>query len=364
MLFIKLLISFLIPLAAEASDPFELTIKGRHNEFVKYHSSPEILEKTELVRKIKSPNLAEEFQVALNLQSPKAPLAVLIPGTFGGFDSVEVVRLGQLLYQKGFNILRFPNTLSVHMVKHNPKYPGLEFESEAQVYAETIKFLLSEYKFPQVHMIGASYGGFLGVITAKKLGDDFNGQLALISPPKNIHTSLKILDAYFDEYSSDFDKVPWKAIGLALRMQWAEFWRKDLKVEPVEARQLMIVLGFHHGFRSLLSYIEDFKTGGRPWYRFYETWKAEYQKKQNSLRFIGYLKEANPGFFADENKQEVLYWLGQIQRPWLIYTTNDDFINEPQVWPVSEQIIVYKNGGHVFGFMNRPEFLNSFVNFF
>ena len=346
------------------AESFEVSVEGWHHQIVRYAQAEDPLENTEVIKTAPSDLLAEEFEYAFNPTSPGAPLVVLVPGIFGKLDAAEIRWLGLLLHRKGFNVLRLVNPLSIPIFSRRPKYPGMDFESEARVYSQFIKSLQQEHGFSKIHLVGVSYGAFIGSVIAEQLGERLTGQVILISPPKNILTSLQIVDSYFEEMKEEVDSFPWEHLQFWFQMKWAYWTRQEIDLTPQLAKSVMVISGFHRGFLGLKDLAESLKNPDSSWVQFYKRWQPSVRKQTGALGFTSYLRDYNPRFFAHPKKHEVLYWLNKFNRPWHIYTSNDDFINRPSPWNHAPQITIFENGGHVFGYLDRQEFLESFLTKF
>lgn len=350
---------------AYGEDIFSIAVEGWQGQLVEYKKTPTPLETHQILRTYKSKVLEEEFEVALNIQNPQKPLVVLVPGTFGGYDSSEIMSLGIWLRDAGYNLVRLPNPMSSHIIKLHPSYKGLETEAEAQLAVGVIESLMKEYKFPKTHLIGVSYGAFVTAIAAQQIDPALIGKVVLISPPKNLKTSLSIIDGYFDELKNELTVFPWRHLILVLRIRWNTFWEHKMTVDPQIAKSLLIASGFYRGFVDLVRLHEQPRSTGSWW----KDWLRSCQQTRKSsinnedMRFISYIQRENPTFFEHPEKHEVLYWLRRSGHPWHVYTSSDDFINPPQVWPASSDITVYSRGGHVFGFFDQAVFKNSLIGF-
>jgi len=351
---------FVMPASA---DPFQVSMETWNHQYILYLRSGSPLEKSEILKKVKSPLLHEELEVALDLRDRSKPVVLVIPGLFGGYNTIECRRVSQWLGEKGLNVLRVPDPVSVHVVGRHPTYPGLDFESEAQLYVDIVHAIQNEYHFPKVYLAGVSYGAFISAVTAVKLGPDFGGKLLMMSPPHNMLTSLKIIDGFFDEVQDQFDEFPWQPLWFLIKVEWSRFWRTDIHISPELAKNTMIVGGFHRTFLELWDMQENY-LHPRPWWKFYEKWAPALKKKQNEMRFATFLRQVNPHFFETPEKDSVLYWLNQVPGDWKLITSNDDFINPPGGWPSSPRIVSIPNSGHIFGYFDNPEFLKIITEFY
>jgi hypothetical protein len=357
LLFILLLLS-----PALWADSFQGSLQGWHHQHILRLKGPDI-RSNQVLKKIHTEVLEKDVEVALNLTSPDKPLVVVLPGLFAGLDAVESMRLAQILLAQGFNVLRVPNPVSRHIVRDGPKYPGLDFESEAQIYVDVVRGIQREYHFPVVHFVGISYGAFMGPIAATKLGSEFNGKLLLMSPPKNIYTSLKQMDLYFDELRDRFDEIPWRQVWFLIQYKWARLWRRDISVSPEFAKVTLVIYGFHRVFIELWE-IREQALHPRPWWKFYENWSREAREKRSAMRFESHLKQYNPHFFDDPAKHETLYWIRKSGAPWFLFASSDDFINHSNPWTPDENVRVFEDSGHIFTYMDNPEFLEKAARFF
>jgi len=151
------IILVILSVFTSASDEsFKNTMEGWQKISKVNYNSPRAIEKTALIKSISSPYLKKPIDVALNLAPKATDLVIMIPGTFGGYDSPELVRLGTLLHERGYNILRVPNPQSRYVVKLQPTFVGLNFEGEAEFYKNIIEQIRAEYPFHKLHIIGTS----------------------------------------------------------------------------------------------------------------------------------------------------------------------------------------------------------------
>lgn len=352
-----LILLILTPLISLA-DPFQITLEKWHHEALNYKRDGAQLDQSVVLRELQTPLLKDKTDIALNIQDSKKDLVVLIPGLFGRYDSPENARIAQLIYAKGYNIMRVSNPVSSHFIKLSPLYSPMDFESESKVIVDLIQQVQAEYGFPRIHLVGTSYGAFIAAVTSVQMGEEFNGHLKLVSPPKNILTSLQKVDSYFDEMQKDFDRFPWSQILFYINEKWALLTKKEIHLTPEVAKETLIIYGFHKTFLSLT----DLKDP-KPWYRFYEKWLPATRQKNNEMRFISYLNKANPDFFKTPEKHEVLYWAQKSGRPWSLMTSDDDFINASNPWPNLPQIQIFSSAGHVFGYFENPSFLTPITTF-
>ena len=114
---VSLLVAGLFIGGPARAEPFEVSMEAWHHQHIQYLRSGSPLEKNQVLKKIKSPLLHDEIEVALDLRDRAKPLIVVIPGLFGGYNTVECHRVSQWLGEKNFNVLRVPNPVSAHVVK-------------------------------------------------------------------------------------------------------------------------------------------------------------------------------------------------------------------------------------------------------
>lgn len=354
-------------LASATDESFKATLENMQQVDLTNSRYPQSFKKREVATFFKTPFLKGGLEGGVTIQPKESELVVMVPGTFGGYaKSPEMERLGDLLYNKGYSLLRLPNPQSSHVVKLKPNFAGLDFEAEAELYKNVIEQLQKTHNFKKVHLIGVSYGGFVTAVLSKKMakdtGDDFDGRVILLSPPKNLAASLTQIDAYFDELKNEITPLPWGHILIYFKMKWATWTGGKVNLTPQEAKSLIVVSGFHNQSLQLRQLAGKGPKGGflsallsrRNWSR----------KNKTIWHMMPTLRKEYPQFFAHPEKHEVLFWLNTQKNNWHIYTTSDDFINAPDIWPRDEHITIFNEPGHVFSYLLNPEFEKSFLENF
>jgi pimeloyl-ACP methyl ester carboxylesterase len=353
-------LSLAAPQAQAATEPlstFQITLMGWQNEFVQHRKSKFHVEDSEIKVPIKNPVFSGELISGLNLQgkhqdagdSKANELIVFIPGTFGGIESIEIVRFAESIYQHGYSTLRLPNPLSMHYLNAKPNFPGLDFGKEGRIYADAIKHIQAEYHFTKVHFFGVSYGALVCAVIAHELGADLTGRVLLLSPPKNIQTSLTLIDGYFDELQDQSQLMPWDHLFESIRIRWNNFLEKPVYIDAKMAKSMLVLSGFHREFRRMVG----------------KSWMEGFDPAKLKLRFIPYTREHNENFFSHPEKQDIFYWLKGLEGRYEIISSTDDFINDPKyVWPKDPHIHIYDKGGHFFGIMQRANFIDDAYKYF
>jgi pimeloyl-ACP methyl ester carboxylesterase len=345
--------------------PFQISVLGWQKQFTLHDQSHFHIEDHGTALPIESPLIHGKLEAALNLQSKPSELVVFVPGTYGGVDAVEITRFAETLFEKGYSTLRLSNPLSTHYVDAQTSFPGLDFQSEADVYVDFIKKVQKEHSFTRLHFLGVSYGALTCAIMAHDYGPGFNGHVLLISPPKNLLTSLTIIDHYFDKLKDEAAPIPWDHIWQILRLKWDAYWGRSSYVEPQLARNMLFLSGFHLGFRKVVAKLND--RNSENWFSQWSTshfpitqWPSILSKEQLSLRFVPYIKKMNPQFFTHLERQDIMYWLKPIPGQWEVFSSYDEYINDPKdKWPSSPHVHMYEDGGHVFGIMGRENFIET-----
>jgi pimeloyl-ACP methyl ester carboxylesterase len=339
---------------------FQVTLLGWQKQFTLHNTSNFHIEDRDTIIPIENSRIRGPLQAALSLQQAPSELVVFVPGTYGGLDAVETTRFAEVLFKKGYSTLRLPNPLSTLYVDARATFPGLDFQSEADVYVDLIKKIQKEHSFSRLHFLGVSYGALTCAIMAHDYGPGFNGHALLISPPKNLLTSLTLIDGYFDKLKDEAVVMPWDHIWQMLVLKWDAFWGRSSYVEPRLARNMLFFSGFHLGFRKVTTKLDRRDTGDWLSLLPFSDWPHIFAKENLSLRFVPYIKKINPQFFTHLERQDIMYWLKPIPGQWEVFSSYDEFINDPNdKWPSSPHVHMYEDGGHVFGIMGRDNFIET-----
>lgn len=358
---------FFLFLSSASDESFKATLENMQQVDLTNSRHPHPLPRREKALFFKTPYLKGDLEGGLSLQSPSSELVVMVPGTFGSYHkSPEMERLGNLLYDKGYSILRLPNPQSSYVVKLKPHFAGLDYETEAELYKNVIEQVQQQHQFKKIHLVGVSYGAFVIAVLSQKMAQDLanpsEGQVILISPPKNLAASLTLIDTYFDELKNEITPLPWGHIWIYLKMKWATWTGSQVHLTPHEAKSLIVISGFHNQSLQLRQLAGKGPKGGflsallsrRQWSR----------KNKTVWHMMPTLEKEYPQFFSRPERHEVLFWMNTQKNNWHLYTTTDDFINAPEIWPKDPHITVYDQSGHVFSYLLQPDFEQSFLSRF
>jgi len=308
------------------------------------------------------------------------PLYIVIPGSFSNISTPQTKRYAHTLLHMGYNVIMFPNPLSIDYLKNKPTHPMGDVFIEAKAISEALGLWLEKVEsksvfISSINIVGTSYGAFISALItggkrewSKKLNKVF-----LISPPRYLMKSMLLLEQRVVESKnflslSKYSKVL-HTYYLAFKVYWGGAQGGNLNDNDLKKiQEISVVRGFQKLFLESLSYADSvlkkniyskIKNAGDP--------KKEL-KSMSHLRFSDY---ASTHLFQVKKKlesgeEDILHWINQKEGANArvrILTTENDWINKPYSWPKNQGILVLPTGGH-FGFRGGHWFDRFMREFF
>lgn len=322
---------------------------------------------------IESDHLREKLRVKLVMQKVPAPLMMVIPGLFNNVTTKMPKKLTQRFFNLGYHVVAFPNPFGTEFLSKGASFPPFSLEKEASVYLNALKFVIENIDkdfITGVHIAGVSYGGLLSTVVSgldsmQENPVGFNTTTAY-SPPFDLVRSFKLIDGLMEETE--------QTIGLLVR--YPSLYRlckakgsSDLKSkDPEEIKKIVV----HYGFkRELISSVSQYdSTNNFDLYaasaKFYEWAKRKIRKQwEKEISFAKYYSDYAPEVYEHncEGAAQIMRWIDIITKNGgnaRILTSDDDFVNDKDVWPTDDpRIIILKGGGH-YGIRTMP-WLDDFL---
>lgn len=162
--------------------------------------------------KLRVPGFKKELRVRASLRNGRAPLVVILNGTFGRADNNFANLWTSWLEQAGNHVLTFDSVMSKSFVEASHHGVPGNLAAEAKVAAQVIDAFLKQSgasaKVSKIGLVGISYGGTLALQMARlDQENELPFKLAAVraySAPVSFAESIRKLDGYF---SFDYTKV-------------------------------------------------------------------------------------------------------------------------------------------------------------
>ncbi|MCW8131232.1 MAG: alpha/beta fold hydrolase [Planctomycetota bacterium] len=162
--------------------------------------------------KLKVPGFKKDLKVRASLRGGKAPLVVILNGTFGRADNNFANLWTAWLEEAGQHVLTFDSVMSKGFVEASRHGVPGNLDFEARLAGKVVEAFLQQSgaraKVSKIGVVGISYGGTLALQMARL---DQEGALPFkldavraYSAPVSFAESIRKLDGY---YSFDFTKV-------------------------------------------------------------------------------------------------------------------------------------------------------------
>lgn len=279
--------------------------------------------------------------------------AFYVPGIFSYLDSPFVKYFSSQLHSRGYNVVLVPNSFTSDFLKAKPKFrPGM-IEKEAELLCSFINEVREKNNIQQpLELVGVSYGGLLGSAVASQCDNHFK-RLTLISPPVDLHHSMNKIFAQLDQTRVEVKNV--------LSANESLMFAKASLFDPKYFQALFSRFFFDGLYFTLFSY-KRFKEGDlSPLWQFeYGSQKyRQWQRKQGLKSF--YIEQTEKIYRSNPRQFELNHWLANQKRPFYIFASLDDPINEASQWTQllenhHEKVFgLSKTGGHL-GFIGRKNF--------
>lgn len=306
--------------------------------------------------------LDSNVKAYINLSERKdAPAVFFIPGSFGNANEKQPNRIARNLLGLGYSVIRLPNPYSRQFINAEPNFWPGNFIKEAQVLYHAIKRSLSYLKYKgyvpnKVVIAGVSQGAFISsVIMNLDINARFIDQAVLFSPPYNLGRSIELMEQNIDDTKSMTKLIPIVA--------YAKTLFRICKYDPIEvttkskkvSKFLVSWSGFQDYFAdSIRLYtkrkdIDDIAPSGKKWWGL----SPKYRKWKQEFRFSDYMREHAPEVHVLLNSEQanLMYWVdlnkyATGKERIRVITSNDDFINDPDVWPKNDAVLMIPKGSH------------------
>jgi len=307
------------------------------------------------------------LEVLYHHEEKASELLVIVPGLFTTLSDYQANRLALDTVSMGKSVVVFPNPLSIDVISKKPPYTIGNTFVEAEHYLLFINKLRAKYlgKYKTVNILGVSHGGFVAsVMAAKALEFHIKVEkVVLISPPYQFYDSIVKVDGYLDEVSEDVSY--WSEVTdmfFLVQVCLFDSISDDKKFVYSQSRNIVLRKGFYKYFIGALETFEPDKVPDREW-----GWLSEkYTKWAKGQRFSGYLKKFDKKLFSRFNSLEgsAEFWLKRFEKKggkWKVVSSNNDFINERNIWKKKKNVLLFERGGHFAfrGLKNLSHFISD-----
>lgn len=324
-------------------------------------------------------DLSDEYNnkviVSFNRQKSIAPLAIFIPGSFGPTDRRQPIQMTNFLLEKGYSVVRLPNTLSTEYLDFYPKHQLGDFVSSTNAYVRLVKKLKEKLFFEKIitddpiTIIGVSHGAFISAIIAAKAPSLFS-QVMMFSPPIDLLKSTQTIDTTILENSK---RITLKTILYDLK-KLAPLFLFDKKVEEINQNELapvakdLLTFGTFQArlLRSLDIYLERSNQPNPFPNMFLNLASEDYWKWRSQVRFLPLIKKYAPKSWkvmSNPKITDTIYWTDKIASAGIrltIVSSDNDFINLGHKWSKSRPYLHVMKGGSHYGYRYQ-EWFKSYV---
>ena len=268
-----------------------------------------------------------------SLMVEKAPLILYNPGLFQASDSPSTTLMAEKLSSLGFHVLVIANPFSVEYASRYPVAAVGSFDKEAELLNEALHSFVTTHDeyITKVHVLGASYGGFLSGILAALDAETYrhiDGQVSLIGPQVNLDNTTYLLDDMINESFATFSpKVFERIVGNAMH-----YGLRQAHLKGLESYAFFKSQGFQDRIYP--------PAVAASYDRLIEKRKADPELKgwQREIRFHSslYLYTPENVELYESETGSLDYWLARAakadQKRVRILTACDDFTNKCEWW--------------------------------
>ncbi len=309
----------------------------------------------------------EYYQV---IQNHKAPLILILPGSFTTLEEDQSIMWLQLFSNLGYHAVLIPNPWSLDFVGAETKFQLGDFPKEAESTYAILRSAIADFEKEnlidnnQIELFGLSHGAFLSSIVNYLFVKDHKElkSTTLISPALNLYDSFKLLDQHIaDAIKEGEHKSTLGAYFHFLKICKAESL-SDLSEKSIHlSKHIASIHGFQKDLaETLVKYDKEHKLGHVPTdYTHRKNWKQ-------NLRYSDFFKTFAPNLLPlyRSDKAKLSYWVNKAAAlgsdKVRLLVSDDDFINAHKKREHLSSMIALKGGGH-FGFC-ASDWFENFLN--
>jgi len=306
----------------------------------------------------------------------RAPLLVFVPGIFSNADGAAPRLITKIFAKLGYHVLILPNSWSPdYLSAQKKKTDGDGFRQDAELVLELTKNVIQneigENLVTEVHLMGESLGaGIASVVYALDLNSKvpvFDAGLTMMWPPANIAQSVDILDRYLFQYDEEvFEQRCREHVihgSTVLRALFGSLLSRPKLMDVECAGPAIMNLGFRKRLNSNAEFFENNNKNNNDNKVHNNARNFGHRVKFDKMNFQTYLANYFPKFKNRVDSNDDYLSLERLikrfyvsrQTNFRIITSEDDFINQPNVYLdmvnrgvfASDHIIQLKWGGHV-----------------
>jgi|GEM_PF-4216652 len=340
---------------------YKKTLEGWGKQRAASRSSFLYLKKFERKFQVKHPSYNKAFEIKHFKNENSKGVVFFIPGVFSGLNSVDVLRLSELIHKNGYESFILPNPLSEDYYRSDPAFVIGDFEQEAKGLSEIVDIVINRFDLNNKlkHIVGISYGAYFSSIIANHV--PFS-KVVLLSPPFNIGESLTEIDKQIGNHS-------WKLDGSQFRTVIKLFLADRISMIPElseqESQHFMWAAGFHRSLQKLFSFRESVKENKKFSDFYLKVIRKDIARELESLNFVKAMAKVNPFFDIEKKEHALSFWTKNLntENLWVV-TSKDDMINKSFFKPSElKNLTLYESGGH-YGYREEEDFLRLFNGIF
>lgn len=346
--------------------------KSIWNEMSPWNKS---FEKSLKVGKIKFFDNRQPYIYRYMLQKHKdAPLAIIYPSTGDGSKASHPVMFAKMFYDAGYSVLIHGNPFQWEYVQSMPEdyRPGLPAKDAYMMRSSTTRIideLQKKYncQFGDKVVLGTSLSGLAVLFMAEQEeADNTLGrtQYIAICPPIDLTYSIKIVDAYAEDWMNFPDELKQKvayasakAVKLYQSRKYLDYTVNHLPFNEEEAK-LFTSFVMHQKLSDVVFTIEQ-APKNKPssiYNTIYKMGYSDYMEKYIVPNREALQQELQKGF----GLVSIAEYLEKSNNYRIFHTTNDYLINSIQLKQLKrmsgDKLKIIDNGSHM-GFLYRPEFV-------